>query len=228
MRARLALLVGSLSLLLAGCASQTLFQSNFGATPVGQAPAPMQAVGTAGVFGAPGGAVIAPSPIGTGGNFLQVNRVGQVDVGMQGKLAQFLGDGSYTFDATMYMPSGSGTASISFEPSSAPLGSPFSSFMHLDFLDSNFVRIDDITTTGLAFPRDQPFIVQVTLQIGSPQSTAHIVLAGAGTSGSPVDYTILPPFQGASHDFGAIRIWMGFDHHGPFDATNVVVTRRIQ
>jgi hypothetical protein len=212
-------------LLLAGCASQTLFQSNFD-TPVGQPPAQMQAVGTAGVFGPPGGNVIVPSPVTTGGRWLQVNRT-TADTGMQGKFSQFLGDGFYTFDATLFIPSGTDTASLSFEPSTAQLGTPFENFMHLDFLPSNRIRIDDITDTDLTFPRDQPFLVQVTLQIGAPKSTAHIVLAGAGTSGT-ADYTILPPFQQSSRDFGAIRIWMGFDHHGPFDATNVVVTRRIQ
>lgn len=69
--------------------------------------------------------------------------------------------------------------------------------------------------------------MQVTLQSQAPQSTAHIVLGGAGTSGV-ADYTILPPFQVNSRQFGAIRIWQGFDHHGAFDATNVVVTRRVQ
>jgi hypothetical protein len=206
-----ALLVGSMLSLLAGCASQTLFQSNFD-TPLGQPPAQVQAVGTAGTFGPAGGEVIVPSPVGTGGRWLQVNRT-TGDTGMQGVFSQFLGDGTYTFDATMFMPSGTDVASISFEPANAPLGTPFQNFMHLDFMPGNTIRIDDITDTNLTFPRDQPFLVQVTLQIGAPKST---------------DYTVLPPFQAASREFGAIRLWMGFDHHGPFDATNVVVTRRIQ
>lgn len=218
-------LLGSLLFLLAGCASQTLFQSNFD-TSLGQPPAQMQAVGTAGIFGPPGGEVIVPSPVGTGGRWLQVNRT-TGDTGMQGVFSQFLGDGTYTFAATMFIPSGTDVASISFEPSNAPVDTPFANFMHLDFMPGNTIRIDDITNTDLTFPRDRPFLVQVTLQIGAPKSTAHIVLAGDGTSGM-ADYTILPPFQAASRDFGAIRIWMGFDHHGPFDATNVVVTRRIE
>ena len=39
---------------LAGCASETLFQSNFDSTAIGQPPAPVQATGTANVFGPPG------------------------------------------------------------------------------------------------------------------------------------------------------------------------------
>ena len=53
--------------LLSACASQTLFQSNFDATPVGQPPAHMQQVGTANVSGPPGSVVVVASPVQTEG-----------------------------------------------------------------------------------------------------------------------------------------------------------------
>ena len=220
------MLVGSTLLLLGGCASQTLFQSNFDTT-IGQPPTPTQQVGTAAVFGPSGGAVIVASPVTTGGRWLQVSRT-TADVGMQGKFAQFLGDGNYTFDATVFMPTGAGVASISFEPSSASADNPLQYFLHIDLMPDNSVRIDDLDSTKFGtFPRDQPFIVQVTLQIQAPQSTAHIVLGGTSATGIK-DYTIAAPYQANSRQFGAIRIWQGYDNHGAFDATNVVVTRRVQ
>jgi len=69
--------------------------------------------------------------------------------------------------------------------------------------------------------------VQVTLKIdASPTvpTTAQIALAGAGASGTS-SYTVVPPFQAASRQFGAIRVWQGFPNTGAFDATNIVVTR---
>jgi len=57
-----ALCPGSLLLILlltTGCASKTLFQSNFDATPVNQSPAHQQAVGTVTVEG---GVVVSPIP----------------------------------------------------------------------------------------------------------------------------------------------------------------------
>jgi len=52
------------------------------------------------------------------------------------------------------------TATIQFEQ----LTPSNDRFLHLDLLPDNQVRIDDNETTKFGtFPRDQPFIVQVTL-----------------------------------------------------------------
>src|SRR5277367_2195327 len=60
--------------LLSACASQTLFQSNFDAMPIGQPPAHMQQVGTANVSGSPGSVVVLASPVQTGGRWVQIAR----------------------------------------------------------------------------------------------------------------------------------------------------------
>jgi hypothetical protein len=136
--------------------------------------------------------------------------------------SQFRGDGVYTFSTTMFIPSGSGVATIQFETFTNPVTS-LSAFLHLDFTPHNQVRIDDGASFG-TFPRDKPFIVQVTLNINSTSSTAQIVLSGDGASGQS-NYTILSPFQLQSRQFGAIRVWQGFPHTGAFNATNIVVTQ---
>ena len=215
------------SALLSACASQTLFQSNFDPTPIGQPPAHMQEVGTANVSGPPGSVVVVASPVQTGGRWVQVSRPNDPVniVAFQGNFSQFAGDGSYTFDATLFIPTGQEVASVQFEQFSQPVANSFNGFLHLDFLQNGTIRIDDRPDKVFGtFPHNQPFIVQVTLNINAAP-TAHIVLAGAGTSGQ-IDYAIQqgPPFPDA-RQFGAVRLWMGFPWSGPFDATNIVVTK---
>jgi hypothetical protein len=214
--------------LLSACASQTLFQSNFDATPIGQPPAHMQPVGTANVSGSPGSVVVVASPVQTGGRWVQVARPNDPGtiVAFQGNFAQFAGDGSYTFDATLFIPTGQAVASVQFEQFNQPVADSFKGFLHLDFLQNGKIHIDDrpeTTFTFGAFPHDQPFIVQVTLNI-NPMPTAHIALGGAGTSGQ-ADYAIQGPFIDAARHFGAVRLWMGTPFTGPFDAINIVVTK---
>jgi hypothetical protein len=212
--------------LLSACASQTLFQSNFDATLVGQPPAHAQQVGTANVSGLPGNVVVVASPIQTGGRWVQVSRPSDpvTIVAFQGNFSQFAGDGSYTFDATLFIPTGQAVASVQFEQFNQPVANSFNGFLHLDFLQNGTIRIDDRPDQVFGtFPHDQPFIVQVTLNINAAP-TAHIVLAGSGSSGQ-MDYAIQGPFIAGARNFGAVRLWMGFPFAGPFDATNIVVTK---
>jgi hypothetical protein len=219
--------LGALPLmLLSGCGQQTLFQSNFGLTAVGQPPASSQTVGTAAVAGPPGSVVAVASPVQSGGRWLQIARPADPSsiVAFQGTLSQFAGDGSYTTTATLFIPSGQAVASLQFEQFGQPVGNSFNGFMHLDFLRDGTVRIDDRAETVFGtFPHDQPFIVQVTLAINATP-TAHIVLAGAGANGQ-ADYKILPPYVPMARQFGAVRLWMGTPWAGPYDTTNIVVTK---
>jgi hypothetical protein len=216
-------------LMLTGCATETLFRSNFDPTPVGQPPATAQDVGTANIDGPPGSVIVIAPPVTPSGKWVQISRpTGPAVAGFQGKFSQFRGDSIYTFSTTMFMASGSGVATIQFEAFTNPVSS-LQAFLHLDLTQDNQVRIDDNEATKFgSFPRNQPFIVQVTLNINASASTARIVLSGAGASGER-DYTIIPPLQtlqNLSRQFGAVRIWQGFPHTGAFDATNIAVTRR--
>jgi hypothetical protein len=221
---RFALIVAAVTM--SGCASETLFRSNFDATPEGQPPSPNQAVGTAAVFGPPGSVKIVTGVPGLNGKFLEISRPTGPDVaGMQGKFSEFRGNGRYTFSATVVMPVNSQVATIQFEQFTNPSTS-LSAFMHLDFTPDNKVRIDDNDATKFGeFVRGQPFIVQVKFDISDTASTANIILSGGGASGER-NHTITGPFQGQSRNFGAIRIWQGFPHTGHFDVQNVAVTRR--
>jgi hypothetical protein len=212
-------------LVFTGCATETLFRSNFDPTPVGQPPATVQDVGTANIDGPPGSVIVIAPPVLPSGKWVQISRPnGPAVAGFQGKFSQFRGDGVYTFSATMFMASGSGVATIQFETFTSSVSSP-QAFLHLDFMQDNQVRIDDNEGAKFgSFPRNQPFIVQVNLNINASASTAHIVLSGAGASGER-DYSIISPLQNLSRQFGAVRVWQGFPHTGAFDATIIAVTR---
>jgi hypothetical protein len=218
--------IAALLMLLSGCASETIFQSNFDATPIGQPPAAAQAVGTGAVDGAPGSVVVIAPPVQPSGHWLQVSRPsGPAVSGFQGKFADMAGPGTYTFTATMFMPANAQTATVQFEPF-GNVASDLSGFLHLDFTPENNVRIDDNESTRFGhFERDQPFVVQVTLTIAPNASSAHILLSGAGGSGDTT-YTLPAPFNIRAQQFGAIRVWQGFPHVGGFDTTNVVVTKK--
>ena len=76
--------------LLGGCATQTLFQSNFGANPINQPPAPVQQVGTANIDGPPGSVVVVTAPSGASGNWVWVSRPnGPALAALQGNLSRF-------------------------------------------------------------------------------------------------------------------------------------------
>jgi hypothetical protein len=218
-------LLTAVPLLLAGCTSETLFQSNFDGTPVGQPPSHMQQVGTADVFGGPGQVVVVSGPGGAAGKWVQIGRPSADSpiAGMVGNLTAIRGPGRYVFTGIFYMPTGAGLASINFE-TPTPVQQGLETFLHLDLTTNNNVRIDDNNNiTFGSFPRNQPFIVEVALNTTVSPATAHIVLSGAGASGV-FDYTTQPVFQQASQQFGDVRVWMGFPWRSFFDATQLVVT----
>ena len=209
--------------LLGGCTSETLFRSNFDSTPIGQKPTTAE-IGTVATSGDV--TVVAP-PVLPSGRWVQMQRA-VPDTGLaqfQGNLKAVHGDGRYTFSATVFMPSSTpGVATIQFERQNEDLNS-IANFLHLDLMPNNKVRIDDLAATEFGtFPRNKPFVVQVTLNIGAT-STAHIVLSGDGASGT-ADHHILPPNIPLAHQFGAVRLGMQFPHLGILKATQIAVTRR--
>jgi hypothetical protein len=213
--------------LLAGCQSVTVFQSNFSSTVVGQPPTAVQATGTATVFGARGSVLIVGGPTQGNDHWLQISRASLANnsapiSGMLGTLASQPG-GQYNFICAMYIPSGSGLATLSFEPVPQPQPGGMVDFLHLDFMQNNTVRLNDNNTTEFgSFPRDKPFDVSVSLNTAASPPTAHIGIAGSGASGA-TDYTITAPV-GFVRQFGAVRVWMGYPWTGSFDSADLLVT----
>jgi hypothetical protein len=209
-----------------GCSSETLFQSSFNSNTVGAPPAHAQAVGTIRIAGPPGSVVIVGPVPNSSENWVRISRTAGPAVPvttMECDFSQSGGDGSYGFLAVLFIPTGSGLATVEFD--TTPHGSPAAAgFLHLDFLQNNTVRInDDPKLTFGKFPRDQFFTLSVSLDIAASSAVAHMTLLGSGTSGS-MDYAI--PLLNLARQYGAIKLWMGFPWSGSFDATDIIVTRR--
>jgi hypothetical protein len=215
-----------LILLLAGCASETLFQSSFNSNTVGAPPALNQATGTVNINAVAGNVLVVSPPPNASDNWVQIRRPVAQDEdlpAMQCNFSQFRGDGTYSLLAVLYIPSGSGLATLQFEPFGQAV-TTYLSFLHLDFMQNNTVRInDDPTLVFGSFPRDQFFTVAVTLYISPSSCTAHIGLLGTGASGA-MDVTVTP--LSLARQFGAVRFWMGYPWTGSFDVTDILVTRQ--
>jgi hypothetical protein len=199
---------------------KTLFSSDFDPTPDGSPPSTVQAVGTARVEGPPRSVIVVDPFFPHSNKWVQITGLPPTSeqlASFVGVLTEVDGEGVYNFSAALFVPTGSAVSSISFETANAQ------EFMHIDFTTNNTVRIDDLVEFG-SFVRDQVFLVQVTLNISAAQSTAQVVVSGGGASGEQ-NYTMPPPFQILSPQFGEIRLWKGFGDPGSFDATNIVVTR---
>jgi len=210
--------------LLAACSGETLFQSDFASYETHTPPIGPEKVGTTAVDPVSDQYVWVANS--TDNTVLITREFGAMPVPRAALLcnfAQFRGDGTYLFSTILYMRTGTGAATIQFEPFNQQVGSYENGFLHLDLMPDNTVRIDDDDATKFGtFPRDQSFVVQVTLKI-NPTPTAHIVLSGAGVSGEK-DYTILPPYVPLARQYGAVRLWMGEPWTGFFTATDIVAT----
>jgi hypothetical protein len=223
-----------LLLLTAGCASTTLFQSNFDSTPVNQPPAHAQAVGTATVEGSVLVTALPDTPSVRGVRLDPISSPNS-PTALHCDLLQHPADGTYVFSTVLFLPSKSGgILTISFDRAPGPIVSAVTKskvafsggqqFMHLDFVDG--VRIDDDPSTTFGkYPRDQLFIVQVTLNINASPS-ADIVLSGVGASGQAhrnLSSGLLPN----ALQFGAVRIRTVLQADiQTFYAANIVVTRK--
>jgi hypothetical protein len=220
-------LLPGICLLFAGCATQTLFKSNF-ATPVGQPPPHAQQVGTANIYGQTGNVIDVSLPPPVVGDWVRIGRpdTQATEQAFQGVTTGYQGPGTYTFSMSLLMPTGTGLATIQLEPVGQSIN-VFGSFLHLDLMEDNTVRIDDDDSTKFGkFPRDELFVLQVTLTV-SATPTANIALSGASTNMTPMskDFTIQPLAIPLAQQFGAVRLWMGLPWLGAFYAQNIVVTK---
>ena len=223
-RVMCALSLATLVLLLSGCGT-TVFQSGFNSNTVGAPPSPTQLTGTIQVGGDASSVLIAGPPPNSTGNWAQIQRTAQQESvsTMTCTFSKFLGNGTYSLTASLFIPSGSGLATVSFGtgPQGAP---PYIDFLHFDFMQNNTVRINDDGKTAFGtFPRDQVFSITVSLNITGSNATAHMQLFGTGASGS-ADYNVTP--LALAQQLGDVKFWMGYPWAGSFKVTNIVVVKQ--
>ncbi len=208
-----------------GCSSVTLFQSNFNLDPVGAPPPHIQATGTIDVAGSPNSVLAVNAPSGANEHWAKISRSGN-EAPITTMLCNFSavsGPVTSSLAAAMFIPDGSGLATIEFDTS--PFGSPANTgFLHLDFMQDGTVRMDDNPAEVWGtYSHDKSFDVFVTLDITSTTAVAHMSLIGSGTSGTK-DYNV--PLGKFANQLGAVKFWMGFPWQGSFDVTDIIVTKR--
>jgi hypothetical protein len=220
MRGRRGTLIGLGLVLLGGCAAETLRSS----------PIPARA-GSGGTrepgtisFDEGSGAVrlIAPPPGGSSPwRHVEPPHSPSARTAILDHVSQFRGDGTYSLTASVIIPHDAGMVTLQFEPF-GNAQSLYGNFLHLDFLPDNTVRVDDKSSASFGtFPRDQIFVVVVTLNISASSTKAHFGLLGVGASGS-LDYTVDPVLQKVALQFGAVRFWTGSRHTGSLTADDVL------
>jgi hypothetical protein len=220
-----ALLVSSL-VLVGGCGT-TIFNARFNTEPLGTPPAAAQAVGTVGLdVGAGTVQVVASPDSSTTDHFARIHHptAPSPQTGMKCVFTAS-GPGKYTMLAPMYIPEGAGLATVQFETSD-PSATSYTSFLHIDFMQTNTIRVDDnpAVTFG-TFPRNKAFTLAVNLTITAGSATAHFSMLGDGTSGT-LDYNIPASALPIAQMFGSVRFWMGFQWTGAFYVTDISVTKQ--
>jgi hypothetical protein len=224
----------SMCLSLSGCASETLFQSSFNASAVGDPPAHNQATGTATV----NGAVSIVQPGDSKEHWVRISRIADnVDpIGsFYGHFSHVGADGHYGLLLAMKVGSDivgndpgnitAGAASVEIRPN--PTDKPY--LLHLDFLPKQpagqMIRInDDAANTFGTFAADQTFTLSVGIDVRSGTATASVTLLGAGIGSGSSKQNITLPNPPQAGPLGAIQLWMGAPWGGHFDATDIIVT----
>jgi hypothetical protein len=213
---------------MSSCKSTTVLLANFNNDPIGSPPATAQATGTVSVHSG-GGTVIVNSPNDSikskkwCGISHPFNNSDPTE--LTGTFTQF-GKGKYGLLTSLYIPANEEVVTVQFEASKqSPL--PFGPFLHLDFMPEGDVRIDDGAQRFGHFPRNQNFVLSVSLNITDVAASAEITLLGTNASGNTtvqIPQNVLP----LARQFGAVKFWIGFQHRATFFVDDIIVTRKNQ
>jgi len=216
-----------LTLVLTACNSTTLLLVNFGADAAGSEPSLNQNTGTVLLERGSGSITVVDAPAAG----LAANKWARIihpstPTPQTGIKCNFAGGGGgaggYGVLMSLYIPNGTGAVTIQFEQGGDV--NNYNSFMHLDFMPQGDVRVNDNETLRFGqFPRDQVFVVSVNLVITATSATAEISLLGTGASGNlsaPLSSVAL------ANQFGAVRVWMGYQWTGTFFVDDIIVNRR--
>ena len=217
-----ALLVILLSL--TACSSTTVLLANFNTEAVGAAPNFNQPTGTVETREGTGSVRVAASPIGQPASNkwlrIQHNTTPAPETVMRARFDSFHGTGRYGLLVAMFIPSGTGAVTLQLEPFGGSIDSS-PEFLHLDFMPENNVRVNDNNADRFgSFPRNQSFVVsiQVDSTVSPPKATVSLLGPASGSK----DLTL----PSLAAQFGAVRVWMGFQFTGPFFIDDLTVTRR--
>jgi hypothetical protein len=214
------------AVLLSACTTTTLLEVRFDADTPGAPPSVTQTMGTVLVDNGGGSVVVVDRPATdlAAGNWARIAHPtsNTPQTSMRAMMSAPAGDGSFTITTLLYVPTGGAVATIQLEPFGLPESS-YASFLHVDLLADGTVRINDGAQVFGHYPHDQVFILSIDMDVSGSGATARVALAGADTSGS-ADVAI--PLLSFARQFGAVRIWMGYQFSGQFYVDDVLVVKR--
>jgi hypothetical protein len=209
---------------LAACNSTTVLLANFNTEAVGAPPAFNQPTGTVVTSEGAGSVRVAASPESASTtHWLRISHPTHPtpETVMRARFDSFHGAGHYVLLASVFIPTGTGAVTLQLEPFGGDISSS-PDFLHLDFMPQNNVRLNDNDANRFGtFPRDQSFVVSIQVDTTVTPAKATISLFGAGATGSKD--VVLPSL---ASQFGAVRIWMGFQWTGTFFVDDILVTRQ--
>jgi hypothetical protein len=208
----------------ATCDVETIFSATFEADATGAPPATAQTVGTVRVEKGAGSVIVVPSPVPVSGSdkWVRISHPTAItpETSFLIDATRTPGNGTTSLLGTMMIPNpgprpnpnvARALATVQFE--SALPGGQSAAFMHLDFMDTGTIRIDDSPSSSFGtFPFGQPFTLAVSNQVTPSNATAHISLLSPATG--EVDHPI--SFVSTARRFNSVRFWVGFQFASTF------------
>lgn len=210
-----------------GCTTTTLLEVRFDADTPGAPPGATQALGTVVVEPGAGSVVVVDTPAvdvtPANKKWARISHPTPItpETSLVARMPAATGNGSFSVTTLLYVPTGAAVPTIQLE--TIPLGSSPVSFLHVDLLADGSLRINDGAATFGHYPHDRPFLLSIELELADAGATARVAPVGAETSGSA---EVSIPTSSLARQFGAVRIWMGFQFGGTFYADDVVVVKR--
>jgi hypothetical protein len=218
----------ALACLGATCDVETIFSATFEADTIGAAPATAQAVGTVRVEKGGGTVTVVASPVPGGPDkWVRISHPTAVsnETSFLIDATRAPGNGTTSLLATLLIPSpgprpnpavARALATVQFE-STLP-GGQSAAFMHLDFMDTGTIRIDDApSSTFGSFPFGEPFTLSVSNEVTPTSGTAHISLLSPASG--QVDHPI--NFLNVARTFNSVRFWIGFQFASSFSVDDL-------
>jgi hypothetical protein len=215
----------------ATCDVETIFSANFEADANGAPPATAQSVGTVRIEKGAGSVIVVPSPVPVTSpdKWVRISHPTAVtpETSFIVDATRTPGNGTTSLLATLMIPTPGprpnpnitrALATVQFE--SALPGGQSAAFMHLDFMDTGTIRIDDNpgNTVG-TFPFGQPFTLAVSSEVTPSAATAHISLLSPaeGQKDQPIS------FVNTARRFNSVRFWVGFQFASTFFVDDVTM-----
>jgi hypothetical protein len=224
------LMVAAVPCLGAECEAETRFSASFESNTQGAPPDPVQPTGRVRVESGAGSVLVVPTPAGGDPDkWVRIRHpvANTNPTAMIADLSRSAGNGTTTLIATLFIPPpgprpnpglARALATVQFETTLPDGQAP--SFMHLDFMDTGEVRIDDLpSTTFGSFPFGEPFTISVGSEVTPSNATAHITLL------SPASGQVDRPIGSANlaRAFSAVRFWIGFQFAATFFIDDLTV-----